>query len=269
MCLYFSPTHTTKKVVTAIGKGMGTVLELPVIEQSFTLPKSRVESPAYSNQTIVICGLPVYAGRLPNLMLPYLKQVVGNGALAVPIVLYGNRNYDDALMELSLLLQENKFKLLGGGAFVGEHSFSEKLALGRPSSQDLQMANQFGVDLGNKVANIWRNDNRIGKVTLPGNCPIGSYYTPRDHMGNSIDIRKVKPKTADYCTLCGYCAKICPMGAISFTNPKEITGVCIKCGACIKECPVGAKYYDDANYLYHKKELEDTYTKTASNEVYL
>ena len=49
--------------------------------------------------------MPVYAGRIPNLLLlKYLTSVKGNDALAVPIVLFGNRNYDDALIELRDIL---------------------------------------------------------------------------------------------------------------------------------------------------------------------
>ena len=268
-CLYFSPTHTTRLVTTTIAETIGKKLAIPVRIQSFNTPKMREEPPVFSNQEIVVCGVPVYAGRIPNLMLPYLKQVVGNGALAIPIVLFGNRSYDDALMELSLLLESDGFKILGGGAFVGEHSFSTVLAANRPSKSDLDMACDFGMELANKVGHIAEGEQEISKICLPGNNPVGPYYTPRDHVGETIDIRRVKPKTQDTCTSCGHCVSICPMGSISEKDPSQIIGLCIKCGACVKECPIGAKYYDDTNYLYHKKELEDMYTKPKNNEVYL
>jgi ferredoxin len=50
------------------------------------------------------------------------------------------------------------------------------------------------------------------------------------------------------------------MGSIDVDDVSEIKGICIKCCACIKKCPVQAKYFDDANYLRHKSELENTYS---------
>lgn len=49
-------------------------------------------------------------------------------AIAIPIVLFGNRNYDDALIELRNLLEEDGFNTIAAGAFVGEHAFSYTFA---------------------------------------------------------------------------------------------------------------------------------------------
>ena len=68
----------------------------------------------------------------------------GGGAKAVPIVLYGNRNFDDGLIELRDILEKNGFHTIAGAAFVGEHAFSRTLAAGRPDAQDLDTAREFG-----------------------------------------------------------------------------------------------------------------------------
>ncbi|WP_368243205.1 4Fe-4S dicluster domain-containing protein, partial [Butyricimonas sp. RTP31003st1_G1_RTP31003_210430] len=95
------------------------------------------------------------------------------------------------------------------------------------------------------------------------------YYTPRDRQGTPVDIRKVKPLTNDRCNDCKRCAKVCPMGSISYENVREFTGICIKCGACIKKCPKQAKYYEDAGYLYHQHELEEGLTRRAENTLFI
>ena len=82
----------------------------------------------FFRKDIVIVGVPVYAGRVPNVLLKYLNTMSGNGALAIAVVLYGNRNYDDALLELKDILEANGFKVIAGGAFIGEHAFSKTLA---------------------------------------------------------------------------------------------------------------------------------------------
>lgn len=53
----------------------------------------------------MIAAVPVYAGRVPNVLLKYLNSMQGYGAKAVPLVLYGNRDYDDALVELTDILR--------------------------------------------------------------------------------------------------------------------------------------------------------------------
>ena len=88
-------------------------------------------------------GTPVYAGRVPNVLLPYLNSIEGNEALAIPIVLFGNRNYDDALIELRDILEKDGFHTLAAGAFVGEHSFSRILAKNRPDAQDMDIVSEF------------------------------------------------------------------------------------------------------------------------------
>ncbi len=86
----------------------------------FSLPAARKTTLLYSEDELVICGTPVYAGRVPNLFLPYLKEKIkGGGALAVPIVLFGDRNFDDALAELRDILAGDRILSAGGGGFCG------------------------------------------------------------------------------------------------------------------------------------------------------
>lgn len=43
-----------------------------------------------------------------------------------------------------------------------------------------------------------------------------------------------------YCVACGFCVKVCPLGAIKVINGKyaEVNeSVCVGCGKCVKECP--------------------------------
>ncbi len=255
--MYFSPTGTTEKIVTCIAQALAGDETAEVFD--FTLPQARAEGKEFTSDDAVVFGVPVYAGRVPNVLLKYLDTVKGGGALAVPVVLYGNRNYDDALIELRNILEKNRFHTVAAAAFIGEHSFSKILAAGRPDDKDMELAREFAskILLENK-----------GVIPVKGEDPIRGYYQPRDRNGVFIDIRKVKPLTADTCDDCKICAQVCPMGSISFENIREFTGICIKCGACIKKCPKGAKYYEDEGYLYHKKELEEIYTRRAEPELF-
>lgn len=273
--MYFSATGTTEKIVTRIAEKLAEKEQSSLSSFDFTLPENRQEPKCFESEDLVVFGVPVYAGRVPNVLLKYLDTLSGGGALAVPVVLYGNRNYDDALIELRNILEEKHFHTIAGAAFIGEHSFSTILAAGRPDEADLQKADAFAQQIFEKISAA-RNAGAFpegltenGPVYVKGETPVRNYYQPRDRKGTPIDIRKVKPKTSEDCIDCGLCAQVCPMGSIDKIDVRAWNGICIKCGACIKKCPVGAKYYDDEGYLYHKTELELGYTRRAEPECFV
>lgn len=243
------------------------MLDVSVTYYDFTHPDSREEVLNFSASELVIIGLPVYAGRVPNVLLPYLTQKLrADNSLAIPVVLYGNRNYDDALIELKNLLQNSGFIPMAGAAMVGEHAFSTVLAAGRPDEADFNKLSSFALDITEKLL----SQSAHSPVLVSGNDPIRPYYTPRDHLGNPVNILKVKPVTdTARCTQCGKCAQICPMGSIDLHNCTEIFGICIKCCACVKQCPSGAKYFTDDKYLYHQHELEAEFSRRAEPEFFL
>ncbi|SCY54535.1 EFR1 family ferrodoxin [Desulfoluna spongiiphila] len=252
--MYFSPTGTTRHVVcglaTALADKMGGSTE--VGQMDFTLPVARKEAVSFGSQDLVVFGVPVYAGRVPNVLLTYLDTIKGRGARAVPVVLFGNRHYDDALVELADILEAKGFSIVAGGAFVGEHSFSKTLGKGRPDGKD----NDLVADFADKIATKLSGTAPASPVPLKGHRPYRPYYKPRNPDGVPVDIRKVVPKTSADCTDCKLCVTVCPMGSIDTEDVSKVNGICIKCGACVKACPVQAKYYDDENYLRHKHELE-------------
>ncbi len=265
--MYFSPTGGTEKVARGTAAALAERLSLPLEVYDFTLPEKRAETAVFGEGDLVVFGTPVIAGRVPNVLLPYLREKVkGNGALAVPVVSFGNRNYDDALIELRDILEEDGFRTAAGGAFVSEHSFSRTLAAGRPDEKDLMCIREFGEKIAEKLKSGW---TYTGPAYVKGETPIRPYFKPQDRNGAHIDIRKVKPKTSDKCCGCGICAEVCPMGSISKENFSEFVGICIKCCACVKKCPSGAKYYDDPGYIYHKEELEELYERRAEPEYFI
>lgn len=292
--VYFSATGTTEKVIAAAVKAAGEVTGADCEMICFNAPEKRKETLAFAEGDLVFAGIPVYAGRVPNLLLPFVRdRLVGGGAAAVPVVLYGNRNFDDALIELRNIMEENGFLTVAAGSFVGEHSFSYELGAGRPDAEDLRLAEELGRRAAEKAGGSEMNSGSDGAaeqpeaaqvsasktgwpqtphipVSVPGNDPIRPYYTPRDRHGNHINILQVVPKTdMEKCTRCGLCAELCPLGSLDAEDPSAVNGICMKCGACIKKCPAGAKYIDDPGYLYHKTELEEVYRRRGESSIYL
>lgn len=273
--IYFSPTGTTEKVISALAAGLSAKYPAAVVfTYDFTLPAARSSFPQLCEDDLVIFGMPTYAGRLPNLMLKYLNGFLqGSGALAVPVVTFGNRNFDNSLIELRDILEDHGFRTIAAAACSCEHSFSYKLGAGRPDDKDLAEIGDFAERIMSKLVETENRDTELVPVEVPGvpaSQDHGGYYQPRDRHGVSIDIRKVKPLTdMDKCTQCGLCAEICPLGAIDPQDVSQVPGICMKCGACTKKCPEAAKYYEDAGYLYHKTELEEMYARRADNAFFL
>ncbi|MFQ8666841.1 4Fe-4S binding protein [Anaerostipes caccae] len=267
--VYFSATDTTKKIVTVLAGEAARTLCAEYCEYDFTLPASRKDLLVFGPRDLVIFGTPVYAGRVPNVLLDFLKEYIkGNHACAVPVTVYGNRNYDDALIELRDVLEQNRFHTVAAAAFVGEHSFSDTLGRGRPDDRDVSLIREFAFGLCERLKRTEKEDYSRPVYVKGNRKPYRGYYQPRDRKGNFIDIRKVKPLTSGDCDGCGICAEVCPMGSIRREDIRTVDGICIKCGACIKKCPKHAKYYEDEGYLYHKTELEEQYTTRAEPEIF-
>ena len=267
--VYFSATDTTKKTVLTIADEAARLLGAEREDYDFTLPRMKENGFAAGKDDLVIFGTPVYAGRVPNVLLKYLATIQGNGALAVPVVLFGNRNFDDGLIELRDILENTGFHTVAAAAFVGEHSFSKTLAAGRPDADDMKEALAFAGKVTEKVKGLPEGEAPAPVEVEGVPHPYRGYYQPRDRKGVSIDIRKVKSLVSDACDDCKICADVCPMGSISHENVREYTGICIKCGACIKKCPKQARYYEDEGYLYHQHELEEGYTRRAAISLFL
>jgi Fe-S-cluster-containing hydrogenase component 2 len=201
---------------------------------------------------IVIFGVPVYAGRVPEVLLEFIKTVQGNGALAIVVVVYGNRDYDDALIEISDLLEFQGLTIVAAAAFIGEHSYSRVVAQGRPDDEDMALATEFAIRVSRKISGT----APIEKAVAKGNRPYRELPVWRNEAGERIDLSNARPKTSSACQECAKCVDVCPMGSIEREDVSKISGICIRCNACVKTCPSDAKYFSDRDYLALKRWLE-------------
>ena len=266
--VYFSPTGNTKKVITTMAKKAAEVLSVPMETFDFTLPETREGVTSFESEDLVFFSTPVYAGRIPNKMLPYVQSAFeGNGAFAVPVSVFGNRNFDNGLIELRNELELHGFHTIAAAGIPTEHVFSNKLATGRPDADDLAKIAEFGEKVAKKVADMTEIP---AKIEVRGDDPVTAYYTPLGTDGKPAVFLKAKPKTdPEKCTKCGICATVCPMGSIPKDAPDTCTGICIKCHACIKACPAGAKYFDDEAFLSHVEMLKQNYQRRAEAEWFI
>lgn len=264
--VYFSPTLTTKKVVESIASAAGASLEVPVTGIDITARAEREHTLEFGPEDAVVFGTPVYIGRVPNLIAPYFRTIKGGGAAVAAVAVYGNRASDEALPELMDILEDDGFRLAAAAAFIGEHSFSRILAAGRPDSLDTEAAASMGkalaLVLGGESPSAAMKAGKFGDMAqIAGRRKAERrFYPATDSQGNRIDIRKVKPVTDPRrCTGCGYCATVCPMGAIDPHDCASVPGTCIKCSACVKRCPAQAKSFIDPTFLSHLRLLEEKF----------
>lgn len=263
--LYYSATGTTDRAVNTLAEELAARLELPLERAPFTKPQERAENRTFQETDLVVAGCPTYAGRMPNLIAPdFRARLQGNGALAVPVVLFGNRSYDNALAELRALLEENGFLPIAAGAFASRHAFTDALGTDRPDWDDKRQLRDFA----GRIAEKLRGGQRT-LVRVPGD-PEAPYYVPKGMDGQPVKFLAAKPKTdLGRCTQCGACARFCPMGAIDRENAALVPGKCIKCQACVRKCTKHAKYFDDPAFLSHVAMLEREFREPKENQMFL
>lgn len=268
----FSPTGSTAQMVLAAAEAAARALACgdaeslsstaaacpasrPIEQVDVSRPDMRERPLQFGEEDLVFAAVPTYAGRVPNKIMPFFRDMVkGCGAFGVPMVTFGGRSFDDSLAELSDLMEESGFRLLGGGAFVCRHAFAD-VASDRPAAEDLEMA----AALGRGAAENLQAGRILPASQLPGNHPAEPYYVPKGTDGQPAVFLKAKPKLdSARCTGCGRCAESCPMGSID-RDTLQAAGICIKCQACIRKCSEGARYFDDPAFLSHKAMLEESF----------
>ena len=265
----FSPTHTSRKIAEAVaagmdgiycgsGEGTGATASCPGTVKTIDLTLDRSEEPVILAQgEAVVIGAPVYAGRVAPEAVKRLKRIqvtTGASVPAVVTVTYGNRDYEDALVELYDLTLSLGLTPFAAGAFIGEHSYSTPgmpVAEGRPDSMDLADASIFGGECARKL----ESPGAFAPFHIKGNRPYkepsrpasDTSRTAQSSSGSPAKPAPSVPLTTDGCPLCGECVRVCPTGAVSIDmNARKVLtdpALCIRCCACVKACPAGMRTY--------------------------
>lgn len=277
--VFLSPAGHTEKVVMTVATAAAEALGINSVNiYDWTLPEARQKRKRFTREDFVIVGTPTYAGRIPNKLMPYVRDnIKGEGTLGAAIVTYGNRSIDESLMELCLLMWGNGFSVIGAGGACAQHVFSKIMAAGRPDEADLNEAKAFGAELAARVmrynektldsSRVFSPDNTLG---VPGHIPAAPYYTPLDKNGQPAKFLKAVPKLdLTKCNKCNICTHVCPMGNIKAEDIALIQGPCIKCQACVLKCPEDARYFDDPAMMSHIEMLEENFSAKRGENIWL
>lgn len=252
--LYFSPGDSTRKIVQAVAEGMGDYETLELDRTSFD---SRWMGAVLTEGDVAVIGMPVYYGRAPKILVEFFRYIEAKKIPAVVVAVYGNRDYEDALLELVNESRNHGFLPVAAGAFIGQHSFTDKLGTGRPDGDDLTLAREFGE---RAAALLAETENPAAlHLTVKGNYP----YTP----GSDLPLAPVTDM--EKCTKCMACQINCPVQAI---NPLDVSEVdawrCLDCGRCMSRCPAGAKSMTNPAFREKIIIMEAMFTSRRQPELY-
>lgn len=231
--IYFSAASTTRKIADAVAQGIAR----RDIQRTDLLLHPQTAPLTLTPDDIAIFAMPVYAGRIPTVAVDSLRQIRGANTPAIIVCVYGNRHYDDALLELRDVVEEQGFSVVSAGLFIAQHSIFPQVAAGRPDDNDLAEARQLGSQSREWLATHpdWATAPRI---EVPGHYPYRPTMNP-----------PLKPKTSRQCNRCGICTAQCPVGAIDKNDPRRIDKErCLSCAHCIAVCPRHAKHFGGLIY---------------------
>lgn len=223
---YFSPTGGTKRSGEIFCKEISQKVTLIDLGAKGDFAAQNEEAQGEEDD-LAVFAVPVFGGRIPGIAAEKLNRLNGGGKEAVTMVVYGNRAYEDALLELNNIIKDRGFHIAASCACVAQHSMAPEVGKGRPDEADGIGIRDFAKKAAEKIAG-----GAGGEIVVPGNYPY------RD--GANLP---VTPISLPDCTLCGECAASCPVDAIAVeenavvTNPEK----CILCMACAAACPKKAR----------------------------
>lgn len=219
---YFSPTGGTRKAALMLAEALADTA--PLMEIDLSVPDLKGQT--FAKADVIVVAVPVFGGRVPAFALKQLAELQGQGSRAVALVAYGNRAYEDALLELSDCLTSQGFQVIAAAAVLAEHSMLRSVAAGRPNADDQKQLAAFAAQITSKL-----QTETVPLTTIPGNRPYKDWQP-----------MPVVPQVSESCTSCGLCAATCPTQAIPGSQPQTTDAQkCILCLRCTVVCPQQAR----------------------------
>lgn len=223
--MVFSPTGGTEKVSGLVAGALdGNTVTVDLTDSGLYF-----SAVSMAKDDVAVISVPSYAGRVPAVVVDRLGMVRGNGARAVLVCVYGNRAFEDTLVELEDVAKRAGFRVIAAVSAIAEHSVARQFAVGRPDAQDVVQLSELAQRIRQKLL-----DGDISEPSIPGNRPY------KQAGGHSM-----VPQATERCVSCGAFAALCPVRAIDKDDPRQVDGeACISCMRCISVCPQNARKLD-------------------------
>lgn len=247
--IIFSPTGGTQRVAdTMTGEWGG-----PVRQVDLSDPRADFSGVRLSREDVALIAVPSFGGRVPAIAVQRLGEISGNGARCAVVCVYGNRAYEDTLLELSDAAEKSGFRVIAGISAIAEHSIMHEYAAGRPDERDRAELREFA----RRILEKCREDSDTAPQ-IPGNRP----YKKAGGGG-------LVPKADRRCDGCGRCAEKCPVQAIPRENPRETDGkACVSCMRCVSICPQGARKVNSAMVAVAAMAIKKACSERKENELF-
>ena len=243
--IIFSPTGGTWKAANMIDRNWGenrTKIDLSNAKTDFTKCEIKQED-------MVLVAMPSFGGRAPAVAIERFRKIQGNGARCTIVCVYGNRAYEDTLVEMEDAAREAGFRVIAAVAAVAEHSIMPQYAANRPDAADEKQLAGFAAQI------VSRDENA---VSIPGNRPF------KKSGGAGL-----VPKPTKDCVKCGLCAEKCPVQAINSANFTANSKKCIACMRCVKLCSHDARKVNGAMVSIAAMAIKKACSVRKENELFL
>ena len=246
----FSPTGGTKKVADAIT----THLSSSVDTIDLSNPETDFSQYSFQDDDVVLIAMPSFGGRVPSIAVQRLNEAKGNNAKCIIVCVYGNRAYEDSLVEMEDAAVKSGFQVIAAISAVAEHSIMHQYATNRPDESDVSQLKDFALKIKDKVE---KHDTT--KPDIPGNRP----YKKAGSAG-------LVPKADSSCIKCGLCARQCPVQAINMDQLKSADSKkCISCMRCVSNCPNHARNVNKAMVAIASVAIKKACSEKKSNELFI
>ncbi len=268
--IYFSPTGGTKKA----GEYLTQSWRKDVEEINLSDYGKDFSQIKFCEEDVCYVSVPSFGGRVPTVATERITQMKGYGAKAVAVCVYGNRAYEDTLLELTDTLTARGFSCVAGTAAIAEHSIMHgakavavcvygnrayedtlleltdtltargfSCVAGTAAIAEHSIMHQFASGRPDK-----EDKNELlefgGKIRkkIEQFQEYEDLHIPGNCPYKKLGVSSMIPQSGDGCINCKICARECPVAAIEPEEPQKTNADrCIACMHCIAICPEHAR----------------------------